>query len=101
MKIVKKLILSALVLVVLMFGYVFYDSHWSASANKGEKNISNSRKVESKMSQEDVLFIMGKPDTIIKDRFCYITYDDSYPYIEFSFDSLNRVKEIYSPEKND
>lgn len=50
------------------------------------------------MSQEDILFIMGKPDTIIKKRFCYITNIDSYPYIEFHFDSLRRVKVIYSPE---
>jgi hypothetical protein len=95
----KIIVLSVLVLVVLIIGYVFFDSHWSGNAVIGEKNILNSRKVKSQMSQEDVLSIMGKPDTIIKERFCYTTNDDSYPYIEFSFDSLKRVKEIYSPEK--
>jgi len=59
----------------------------------------NSRKVKSQMSKEDVLSIMEKPDNIIIERFCYTTNDDSYPYIEFSLDSLKRVKEIYSPEK--
>lgn len=95
----KIIVLSILLLVVLIIGYVIYDSHWSYNAEKGEKNILNSRKVKSQMRQEDILSIMGKPDTIIRERFCYITNDDSYPYIEFSFDSLKRVKEIYSPDK--
>lgn len=95
----KIIVLSILLLVVLIIGYVIYDSHWSSNSEKGGKNILNSRKVKSQMSQEDILSIMGKPDTIIRERFCYITNDDSYPYIEFSFDSLKRVKEIYSPDK--
>lgn len=95
----KIIVLSILVLVVLIIGYVIYDSHWSSNAKKGRKNILSSRKIKPRMSQEDVLSIMGKPDTIIRGRLCYATNDDSYPYIEFSFDSLKRVKKIYSPEK--
>ncbi|GIV28665.1 MAG: hypothetical protein KatS3mg027_2479 [Bacteroidia bacterium] len=98
-KIIKITVLSTLVLVVLIIGYLIYDSHWSSKAKKGRKNILNSRKVKIQMSQEDVLSIMGKPDTVIGRRFYYITNNDDYIYIEISFDSLKRVKKIYSPEK--
>ncbi|KAB1156157.1 hypothetical protein [Flavobacterium luteum] len=98
MKKSKTIVLSGLIFAVLIIGYIFFAAHWSVDAKKGKANILNSRRIKSQMSQEDILSIIGKPDTIIKKRFCYITNNDSYPYIEFHFDSLRRVKVIYSPK---
>jgi hypothetical protein len=92
-------ILFGFSLVVLMVVYGLFDYRCNDDAKKGKENIENSKKVKLQMSQNSVISIMGNPDTIIDQRFCYNTYDDSYPYIEFAFDSLRRVKNIYSPSK--
>ncbi len=78
---------------------IYYSSMWSNKAKKGKSNIINAKLIKFQMKNSVVISLMGRPDTIISNRFCYMTNDDSYPYIEFSFDSLGRVKEIYSPNK--
>lgn len=80
--------------------YIIYNTLQSDDTIKGKEKISNSKKIKLQMNREEVYIIMGKPDTIINNRACYTTNDDSYPYIELSFDSTEKVVEIYSPEKN-
>ncbi len=96
----KTLFLIIALFVFILGGYTIYDALWSSQAINGGRNIYNSKEIKTGISKENVIKIMGKPDSIINGRFCYLTNNDSYPYIELSFDSIGKVLEIYSPNKN-
>ena len=93
---IKLIVLGLLVIIAIWF---FYDASCSDLALRAKRNKSNSENIVKGMTQTDFYRIMGKPDTMINNYVCYITKNDSYPYIEFSFDSNGNVKEIYSPYK--
>jgi hypothetical protein len=69
----------------------------SCTRSKSGENIDNVKKIRIGMKADSVLLIMGKEDIVIENDKSYITNDDSYPYISFDYDSLNRVSRIYSP----
>jgi len=91
------IISSFLATVILL--YVLYDSYWSTNAIRGSLNIANSKKVQLGMNKIDVLSIMGVPDTVIDDRALYLTNNDSYPFVVFSFDMNDNVIEMHTPIK--
>jgi hypothetical protein len=78
------------------------DNQYSKKVNRGKDNLTHSKGLKIGMSEPEVLKIMGKPDTIIKDSvyyyYNYILNDDSYSNGQISFDSTKRVNEIFFPK---
>lgn len=70
---------------------------FSCTNSKAKQNLENVRKIRVGMIYDSVRIIMGKEDEILEGDKTYITDDDSYPFISFDYDSLNRVSRIYSP----
>ena len=74
--------------------------------NQGHKRtykLTHSKDIEVGMSENDVLRIMGKPDTIIKyPHHFYYSYNlnnDSYGDGQIFFDSTLRVNKIFFPNR--
>ena len=70
---------------------------YSCTKSKTRQNIDNVKKIRIGMIVDSVQIIMGKEDELISNDKAYKTDDESYPYISFEYDSLNRVSRIFSP----
>jgi hypothetical protein len=100
-KSIKLTLLIIGIVVVAIIIALKYHSHYSKAAIRGKENINSSKSIRIGMAKDDVLQIMGKPDTTIKDEypiFCYSVNDDSYGYGQILFDSTMKVREIYFPK---
>jgi hypothetical protein len=106
MKTLIKIFFVFIGLLIIVFLYLNYETHFSASAIKGKLNIENIKKVKVGMSVDDVLFIMGQPDIIDYcdglDSICkgynYNTNDESFVNVTVCFDSTMEVKNTYFPK---
>ncbi len=100
------MILSTVILIGV-FVYLNYQTHFSIAAKKGKFNVENIKKVKKGMSVNDVLSIMGKPDILdccdgvdcVLNGYNYNTNDESYAYVKICFDSTMKVRETYFPKK--
>lgn len=103
LKISLSFVIGFLLVIII---YLNYQSHFSEEAKNGKKNIVNAENIEIGMTEEQVISIMGKPDTIQafevekierNKYYYYSTNDESHPSIEITFDSAMRVKRVSSP----
>lgn len=100
-KFLKILLASFVILIVTMVIIVNYDAHFSNKAVKGENNLNNIRKVKIGMTENEMISIMGKPDTIFtvySKIYCYDINNDSYVYGKIHIDSNLRVSDIFYPK---
>ena len=100
-KTTKYVLLIIGIIIVAIILMLNYHSHFSKEAIKGKENIAFSKNVRVGMTEDEVLSIMGKPDTTIKDDtpiYCYGVNDESYGYGQILFDSTMRVEKIYFPK---
>jgi hypothetical protein len=99
MRVLAKILILIIGIVAIV---VNYDRHFSTKAKKGKENLLNLKKIRQGMSENEVKQIMGFPDTIITREnyaiYCYDLYDESYEG-QILIDSLDKVIQIYSPEK--
>jgi len=100
MRVLAKILILIIGIVAIV---VNYDSHFSSKAKKGKENLLNLKKIMQGMSENEVKQIMGFPDTIITREdyiiYCYDLHNESYGYGKILIDSLDKVIQIYSPEK--
>ncbi|MCF8302126.1 MAG: hypothetical protein K9I94_02535 [Bacteroidales bacterium] len=59
---IKKLFITAGVILLLILLILLYNSNFSDSAKKGNKNLDNIQNVKIGMDTLEVLSIMGKPE---------------------------------------
>ena len=100
-KAIKLTLLIIGIVVVTIIIALKYHSHYITAAIRGKENINSSKSIRIGMTKDDVLQIMGKPDTTIKDAcpiFCYSVNDDSYGSGQILFDSTMKVRDIYFPK---
>ena len=100
-KAIKRILLIIGIVIVAIIIALNYHSHFSKAAIKGKENITFSKSIRIGMTKDEVLSIMGKPDTTKKDDYPIFSYgvnDDSYGYVQILFDSAMRVSEIYFPK---
>lgn len=98
------LVLAALFLLLII--YLNYETYFSESARVGKANIENIKKIKEGMSVDQVILIMGKPDSISnpdKIRYPYFQYyystnDESFANITVVVDSNMLVKATYYPK---
>jgi hypothetical protein len=77
------------------------ENQYSKKVTRGKDNLTHSKGLKIGMSEPEVLKIMGKPDTIIRDPdkyFCYYINNDSYSYGQVLFDSTLKVNKLFFPE---
>lgn len=94
------LIITGVVITVTILA-LNYQSHFSKVAIKGKENLTLSKSLRVGMSDDEVLKIMGNPDTTIKNDnpiYCYVINDESFGYGQIMFDSTMKVIEIYFPK---
>ncbi len=93
-------VISVSLIIVILYG--IYQANFSTKARIAAKNIENCRKIRQQMSKNEVLEIMGNPDTIMNTSknsvyYCYEENDDSHPFVEIEIDSNSKVIGVYAP----
>ncbi|MFZ4724720.1 MAG: hypothetical protein ACOYMD_04675 [Paludibacter sp.] len=94
-------IIISIFVVAQILTFFVYTNHICVKENKNTNNLIHSKKIKIGMLENEVINIMGKPDTIINENviiFCYEIDKESYANGQIIFDSTMMVKEIYFPE---
>ncbi|MFV1883673.1 MAG: hypothetical protein ACMZ7B_04245 [Balneola sp.] len=98
----KKIILILFTLFLVVEAFLIYDSHFSYSAKLGKQNLENIKLVQYGMTLEEVLEIMGEPETILNspDKNFFVDYEYEVPpgssaICVVQFGSTMKVKDIY------
>jgi len=102
----KKILWLLVGCIIVFILYLNYQTHFSNAAKKGKANIENIKMVKERMSADEVLLIMGEPDTIIPPNemhpkelyYDYLTNDESFINVTITFDSTMKVKKTYYPK---
>ena len=105
-KYVKIILWSIIGFITTFIFYLNYQTHFSEAARKGKSNVENIKAVKEGMSTDEVLLIMGKPDTIVFPNemhpkalyYDYFTNDESFANATVSFDSTMKVQKTYYPK---
>lgn len=99
-KSIKIIFLTLGFIIIVIIIYISYNNHFSQKAIKGKNNLAHSKNLVVGMTESELLYIMGRPDTIIREKYviyCYDLNDDSYASGQVYFDSTMKIEEIYFP----
>ncbi|WP_026776314.1 hypothetical protein [Polaribacter sp. Hel_I_88] len=99
----RKTIKSAIILFLLIIlSSLFYNITITKSQ---ERSINSAKKIEIGMTYSEVFSVMKdknvpciKPFNYCDNLLLYDTHNDSFPYIEVTFDRSQKVKEVYIPK---
>jgi hypothetical protein len=98
----KVFIIVAIAIISIILIAINLFDRYSQKAARSKYFIEKSKEIKTGMTIDEVVYIMGQPDTIIQNRniiYCYDISDDSFGNGQIIFDSTYKVQDSYFPIK--